>query len=127
MPLYEYECENCLRRWEASHPVERRMRERCDQCGPSGKPRIVISASVQVSGFNSYWECNLGTEPVHIRSARHLDAECEARGFRVKGGGSDNSLFRHRIEEHDLETSRAIDRKARSTLKESHARRTGKA
>jgi putative FmdB family regulatory protein len=67
MPLYEYECPECKKEWEAVHKVECRKTEECSECGCLGNIQMSLQQRPQI--FDYYSE-NLGaqiTSPKHRR------------------------------------------------------------
>lgn len=78
MPLYQYECKTCKKKWEEFRTIiTRNTFNKCRRCGDGGK--LVMKAS-QVSTFKPLHMTNLDVEPVFVESKKQLKEECKKRG-----------------------------------------------
>jgi len=77
VPLYEYECNSCERRWEAIAPVEERYSSPCPSCGHK-PPTILIGGNKQQTKlFPEGWFRDIAYDPIYITSRRQLREECK--------------------------------------------------
>lgn len=70
MPLYDYECEECGRKYEEFFPVDSFPEYIRCECGKSA--RKIISKPQDIKpDWEPYWDENLGDEPVLVTSRQH--------------------------------------------------------
>ncbi len=76
MPIYEYVCEKCKVRWEATHVMDERKDEYCPECG--GQVDNLISTPY-VKIFEPFFEPNLSWRGDHITSEDQLRRLCRKK------------------------------------------------
>lgn len=70
MPIYTYECPACSHVTEKIFSVsDKPDNARCEKCGHAAKSIISINADRRE--WNSYWDDNLGDNPVNVESREH--------------------------------------------------------
>lgn len=65
MPIYEYQCEDCVEQWETFHSVDTRKEEKCAYCDE--KATLLMSVGARPI-IEEYYSENLGavvTGPKH--------------------------------------------------------------
>lgn len=77
MPLYEYECRVCGKRFEKVVPLSER--ERVRHCGKRAK--LLVPSRFAAHVWKPTWFEHLDTKPILIESKRQLKEECEKRGL----------------------------------------------
>ena len=82
IPIYDFKCGKCNNVFES---IEKNNREviRCRFC--NGFAWRIFTGTRFVP-FKSYWEKNLGDEPIFIKSKKQLRKECNKRGLDYTGG-----------------------------------------
>lgn len=81
MPLYKYECE-CGNRFEEFKRIKDRKSVVCPEC--EGETRLLIGNFNRGFVLEPQFFEHLDTEPVWIKSKKHLKQECEKRGVEAK-------------------------------------------
>lgn len=83
MPLYRYECKDCLERFESFAKIDNRYDASCPECG-SNQTQLLISMANRGFVLEPQYFEHLDTEPVWIKSKKHLKQECKKRGVIAK-------------------------------------------
>ena len=77
MPLYNYQCKHCKRRFEALRPMSEREFAICRKCGGFGEQKLSAPA---VINFRAGWYDHVGPEPVYCETAQQLQDACNEHG-----------------------------------------------
>ena len=80
MPLYDYKCAACGKKWEAFHVIEERGREPPCKCG--GEAKQLLSMPMINFDFKPFMHEHLGDTPVLIKSRKHLKEVAHSRGLK---------------------------------------------
>jgi len=84
MILYEYECEQCGKRFEALKRVDERWTHPC-QCGGTG--RLIPTNWRCRDWFRPHWNENFDLEPIYVRTKEHFKELCKDYGVYSKALG----------------------------------------
>ena len=80
MPIYQYSCNSCGKRFEELRKIESRHQAKCE-CGSSAT--LQISKANPILFKPQFFE-HLDTKPVWVESKRQLKEECKKRGVWAK-------------------------------------------
>jgi len=80
MPLYDYKCSGCHSVFETIQKMDA-VTISCEVCGSVAKRQIGVG---RYHAFPEGWSQNMGTEPVYIKSKKHLKKECDKRGLQSR-------------------------------------------
>lgn len=71
MPRYDYQCEKCGRKWEATRFISERDEETC--CGKNAT-RLITMGVIDI--WKPMWYNDICEEPLYIESKKQLREEC---------------------------------------------------
>lgn len=74
MPLYDVQCEECGREFEAFVRVVEINRIRCEECG--GICKTLITCTRSKDWFQPHWSPNFELDPVYVKSRNHFRELC---------------------------------------------------
>lgn len=81
MPIYTYECDSCERETDHIYAINDKPEFiQCPLC--NGVARSIISLGSDRREWNSYWDENLGAEPVLVESREHRRELMKKAGLR---------------------------------------------
>jgi len=83
MPTYKYHCQNCDSVFTELKDIEERNNATCPECG-SDEVKMQFGTHNRGFKLEPQWFEHLDTEPVYIKSKKHLREECKKRGVRAK-------------------------------------------
>ena len=83
MPIYEYECLKCNRKFELLQPIQDRNNTKCPKCKQPVK--LLISSGVGKDWFRPHWNEHLdGEKPIYVKSKKHYKKLCKERGVEAR-------------------------------------------
>jgi len=83
MPIYEYECLECEKRFEELCNISERHDVRCNKCGE--KVRLLVSTSISRDWFRPHWNEHLDTtRSIYVGSKKEYKRLCKDKGVMAK-------------------------------------------
>jgi putative FmdB family regulatory protein len=101
MPLYDVQCLECKKEFEAFSLIEERTRIKC-KCG--GSCKILITNFKSEHWFKPHWNPNFRSDkPVYVRSLNHYKQLCKKHGVTSRAIGDVRNCYDGKRHGYDTE------------------------